>query len=288
MADIDEMRALVAACERELLGREETDRDGIAADLARPGLDLALDTMLMYDPAGALAARAWVNRRSEVDVHPDHRGLGLGAALLDWVGVRARESGTSRVVQRVPDQDGVAVALVRSRGYEPLVTSWLLAIAMPTEPVVPDPPAGITVRAFRPGDERAAHQVIEDAFDEWQERRRSFEEWALHTVARSTFAPAQSPVAFAGDEMVGAVMSLDEPSLGEGYIEQVAIRRDQRNRGIARVLLQWAFRAFYEHGQRSCTLWTHSNTGALSLYEKVGMAVRRSSTVYSKDLSGDA
>src|SRR5215470_755671 len=114
MADIDEIHALVAACERELLGREETDRDGIAADLARPGLDPALDSMLVYDPAGALAARAWVNRRSEVDVHPGHRGLGLGAALLDWIGARARESGTTRVVQRVPDQDGVAAALVRS------------------------------------------------------------------------------------------------------------------------------------------------------------------------------
>jgi ribosomal protein S18 acetylase RimI-like enzyme len=286
VADIDEIHTLVAACERELLGRAETDLDGIAADLARPGLDPALDTMLVHGPADALAARAWVNRRSEVDVHPDHRGLGLGATLLDWVEARARQAGTTRVVQTVQDADRAAVALVRSRGYETLATSWLLAIAMPTEPVVPDPPSGIIVRAFRRGDERAAHQLVEDAFDEWQERRRSFEEWALLTVGRSTFAPAQSPVAFAGEEMVGAALSLDDPSLGEGYIERVAVRRDQRNRGIARVLLQSAFRAFHQHGQRSCTLWTHSDTGALSLYEKVGMTVRRSSTVYSKDLSG--
>jgi ribosomal protein S18 acetylase RimI-like enzyme len=93
-----------------------------------------------------------------------------------------------------------------------------------------------------------------------------------------------SPVAVEGDRMVGAVVSVDDPQLGEGYIERVAVARDQRNRGIARLLLRWAFRAFYQHGQRHCALWTHSGTGALSLYERVGMTVRRSSTVYSKQL----
>src|SRR5262249_32286137 len=124
----------------------------------------------------------------------------------------------ARIVQTVADQDTTAVAMVRDRGYQPLATSWLLEIAMPSEPSVPEPPAGTTVRAFQPGDERAAHQLIEDAFDEWQERRRSFEEWIQLTVGRATFAPALSPVAFEGDQMVGAVLALDDPKLGEGYI----------------------------------------------------------------------
>jgi GNAT superfamily N-acetyltransferase len=283
--DVPAIHALVVACERDLIGRAETDTDSVAADLARPGLDPASDTRLVFGPADDLAARAWVNRRSEVDVHPDHRGLGLGGWLLDWAGERAREAGTARIVQVVPDGDHAAVALVRARGYEPLATSWLLEIDMPTEPSVPEPPEGVTVRAFRAGDERAAHVLIEDAFDEWQERRRSFEEWARLTVGRATFAPALSPVAFAGDQMIGAVLSLDDPDLGEGYIDRVAVRRDQRNRGVARLLLRWAFRAFHGHGQHACTLWTHSDTGALSLYERVGMTVRRSSTVYSKSLA---
>jgi ribosomal protein S18 acetylase RimI-like enzyme len=275
----------VGACERELHGRAETDLDGIAADFARPGLDLALDTLLAYDSAGELAARAWVNRRSEIDVHPDHRGRGLGSTLLAWTEARAREVGGERLVQTVSDSDQAAVVMLRSRGFEPLVTAWLLGIAMPTEPVVPQPPAGITVRPFRPGDEHAAHQLTEDAFDEWQPRRKSYEEWALLTVERATFEPAMSPVAFAGDQMVGAVLSLDLPDFGEGYIERVAVRRDHRNRGIARLLLRHAFRAFYRQGQRTCTLWTHSDTGALSLYERVGMTLQRGSTVYSKALT---
>lgn len=288
VADVPAIHALVTAAEEARYGRAETDADTIAADLARPGLDLVADTALAYDETGALAGRAWVNRRSEVDVHPAHRGRGLGAALLDWVDERARRTGTAQVVQTVPDDDAEAVALVRSRGYAPMVTAWLLGIALPAEPEVPEPPAGITVRHFRPGDERATHQVTEDAFDAWQQRRRSYDEWALLTVGRETFAPDLSPLAFAGDELVGAVLSLDVPDADEGYVERVAVRRDHQRRGVAQLLLRHTFRDFHRRGRRGCTLWTHSDTGALALYERVGMTVRRSATVYRKRLETPA
>jgi hypothetical protein len=32
------------------------------------------------------------------------------------------------------------------------------------------------------------------------------------------------------------------------------------------------------------TLWTHSGTGALAMYERLGMTVRRSTTVYRTQL----
>ncbi|MER7706694.1 GNAT family N-acetyltransferase [Kitasatospora sp. NPDC097605] len=286
VGDARAVYALVSACERELLGRPDTEPDRIAADLTLPGLDPAVDTLLVHDAAGCLAGWAWVHggRRSAVDVHPGHRGRGLGGALLDWAEARARQAGGERLSQTVWDSDRAAVELVRSRGYEPFVTQWQLEIEMPAEPVVPGPPPGITVRCFQPGDEQAAYQLTEDAFDEWQKRRKPYEEWARHTVERDTFAPALSSVAFAGDLMVGAVLSLNVPDTGEGYVERVAVRKDHRNRGIARLLLRTSFRAFYRQGRRTCTLWTHSETGALSLYQRVGMTVRRSSAVYGKAL----
>ncbi|MFF7987171.1 GNAT family N-acetyltransferase [Streptomyces sp. NPDC007901] len=226
-----------------------------------------------------------MNRRSEVDVHPEHRGRGLGSALLAWAEARARQAGSARIVQTIPDSNTNAVALLRSRAYEPMVTEWLLEFLMPEKPAVPEPSAGITVRPFRVGfDEHDAHQLVEDAFDEWQQRRKSYQEWARHTVERPTFAPAMSALAFADGQLVGAVLSLDLPDTDEGYIEEVAVRRDHRNRGIARLLLRHAFRAFYQQGRQACTLGTHSDTGALNLYLHVGMAVRHSSTVFRKDL----
>ncbi|ASW56940.1 GNAT family N-acetyltransferase [Plantactinospora sp. KBS50] len=283
--DVPAIHRLVAECERALYGRVETDPDVIAAELARPGLDPARDTMLGYGPSGELAARAWVNRRSAVDVHPDHRGRGLGGALLDWTERCARHSGTPRLVQTVPGADQAANALIRSRGFAPKVTAWLLAIELAEEPQLPEPPAGITVRPFAPGDGVAVHHMVEDAFDEWQQRRKPYGEWVRLTIDRARFVPAMSPVAFAGDELVGAVLSLDDPAAGMGYVERVAVRRDHRDRGIARLLLRYAFRGFHQAGRRGCTLWTHSDTRALGLYERVGMSVRRSSTVYQKELS---
>jgi mycothiol synthase len=284
-ADVSAIHRLVTACEGELQDRAETDLDAIAAVLARPGLDPASDTLLVHVPAGELIGWAWVNRRSEVDVHPDHRGRRVGSFLLAWVEARARQAGSQRIVQTVPDNDLAATALLRSHGYEPMVTAWQLEIAMPSEPAVLEPPAGITVRSFQPGDEPAAYQLTEDAFDEWQERRKSYQEWALLTVGRATFAPALSSVALDGDQLVGAVLSLDVPYADEGYVERVAVRRDHRNQGIALVLLRHSFHAFYRQGRRTCTLWTHSDTGALALYERVGMTVRHSSTVYRKVLT---
>ncbi|MFG2894972.1 GNAT family N-acetyltransferase [Streptomyces sp. NPDC048248] len=282
--DVGAIRRLVADCERAVDGRVQTDAGSVAAVFARPGLALDSDTVLVRDRSGRLAAWAWVERHSEVDVHPNHRGRGLGAALLDWAGERALQAGSEGIVQTVPDSDDGTVALVRSRGYAPLVTAWLLEFPMPDEPSVPETPPGIVVRPLRAGDEPAVHLLVQDAFDEWQERRQSYAEWAKHTVDRPTFAPALSPLAFYDNQLVGAALSLDLPESDEGYVEQVAVRHDQRGRGIARQLLRHAFQSFHQTGRRCCTLWTHSDTGALDLYLRVGMKVRHSSTVFRKEL----
>ncbi|WP_328389844.1 GNAT family N-acetyltransferase [Streptomyces sp. NBC_00400] len=164
------------------------------------------------------------------------------------------------------------------------MTAWLLELARPAEPSVPQPPAGVVVRPFRVGDGPAAHVLVQDAFDDWQERRQAYEEWATHTVERAVFAPAQSTLALADGQLVGAALALDVPGSGEGSIEQVAVRHDHRGRGIARLLLRHTFRGFHRAGRRCCTLWTHSDTGALDLYQRVGMTIRHSSTVFRKDL----
>ncbi|MFC8450109.1 GNAT family N-acetyltransferase [Kitasatospora sp. NPDC057223] len=285
-ADVPAIHWLVTAREHELFGRAETGPDRIAAELALPGLDPALDTRLLLDLAGEVVGWAWVRgRRSTMDVHPAHRGRGLGGALLEWAEGRAREAGDNRLSQTVPDADRAAVRLLRAHGYEAFVTEWQLEIELATEPEVPEPLPGITVRPFQAGDERAAYLLTEDAFDEWQKRRKSYQEWAALSVDRDTFAPALSPLAFADGELVGVVLALDTPGSEEGYVERVAVRKDHRHRGIARLLLREAFRASYRWGHRSCTLWTHSETGALGLYQELGMTVRRSSAVYGKALA---
>ncbi|MFD8483027.1 GNAT family N-acetyltransferase [Kitasatospora sp. NPDC059673] len=290
VTDLPAVQALVNTCERALDGTATTDAGALATVLARPGLDPAADTLLVHDSDGRLAGWAWTDRRTDADVHPDHRGRGIGTALLRWIEQRARERGTAELAQVVPDRDTAATALLHAHGFRPAVTSWLLAIGLDDLPEdLPPAPEGITVRPFRagdPADEHAAHRLTEDAFDEWQQRRKDFEEWATHTVRRPAFAADRSPLAFTPDgHLVGAALALDRPDTDEGYVETVAVHADHRHRGIARHLLRHTFHACRAAGLRSCTLWTHSATGALDLYLKAGMTVRHSSTVLKKTLA---
>lgn len=285
--DVDAVTALIIDCELDADGAAEIDRDDILSDLQRPALDLERDTLLVLE-GGALAAWAQVyqGRRAEADVHPGYRSRGIGSAVLGWTEARAREVGGTALRQTVTDANASAIELLRRSGYEPGYTSWILEIALEEEPPEPAVPDGIRLRDFVPGrDDRDVYRLIDDAFNEWPLRDPSpFDEWAAVTIARETFAPDLSPLAIDGDELVGAALSLDYGPHAEGYVHQVAVERSHRNRGIARALLLHAFRAFHRKGRRACILSTDSRTGALGLYESVGMHVRRSYTSYRKQL----
>ncbi|MGH8876108.1 MAG: GNAT family N-acetyltransferase [Stackebrandtia sp.] len=273
---------IIAAVETDLFGRVETGEDHVDTVLARPGLDPGNDTVLVGDAAGEAVAWAWVNRRSEVYVHPRHRGRGLGTALNAWTQERAHAAGDRRTAQMVPDGDHAAVALMTAAGFTPHATAWFLGtdIHDAPAPVIP----GIDIRAYRSGDAEAAHDVIETAFAGWQGRRKPFSEWAAGTIERSSFAPDASVVVLDGDRLVGALIALEVPEHGEGFVDCFAIDGAWRRRGIGAAMLRESFAAFARRGFGQCTLWTHSDTGALSLYERVGMTVRRSTTVFGKSL----
>ncbi|WP_327634331.1 GNAT family N-acetyltransferase [Kribbella sp. NBC_00482] len=281
--DAPAIHRLIAAAEKLWHGQAESAPDAVAADLQRPLITLDLDTRVI-ESDDELVAWAWVHggRRAQVDVHPSHVGLGLGTELLGWAEARAREHGSDWLAQTVDDADEAGTALLRSRGYDVLATNWLLE--RPVSGAAPAPPEGVTLRPFAPGDAHVVHQVVQDAFDEWQPRRHEYEEWAKTTIERPSFDPELSPVAVAGDEVIGVALSLHLPHSPDGFVEQVAVRRDFRGRGLARALLTFAAEAAGHRGKQSLTLWTHSGTGALAMYERLGMQVRRSTTVYRRSL----
>ena len=60
---------------------------------------------------------------------------------------------------------------------------------------------------------------------------------------------------------------------GCGFVDRLAVRADQRNRGLATALLVDSFAAARANGAERSELSTDSRTGALGLYENVGMQV---------------
>ena len=65
-------------------------------------------------------------------------------------------------------------------------------------------------------------------------------------------------------------------------MEQVAVENAHRGRGLGRALLEESVRRFWELGRRQVGVSTDSRTGALGLYEHVGMSVRRTYTRWMK------
>ena len=73
--------------------------------------------------------------------------------------------------------------------------------------------------------------------------------------------------------VVGVSLVLVSDDGATAYVDRLAVRRDQRNRGIAQALLVDSFARGREHGTRTSELSTDSRTGALPMYERVGMVV---------------
>ena len=162
-------------------------------------------------------------------------------------------------------------------GYEQRWTSWVLALPEGRE-VAPQPlPEGYAVRAATDADLPAVHEVLEDAFLEWSEREREpFEDFLARSVQRPGHAPWMLQVVVDPDGVVVGACHVVLSQAGEapeGYVNRIAVRRDRRGLGLARALLAESFAVARAHGAVRSGLSTDSRTGALGLYERVGMEV---------------
>jgi mycothiol synthase len=283
--DIDVITELVATCELDAHDVADVDRDDFVSGFARMGFDPATDALLVFD-GNALVAWAEIYRgRAEVDAIPSHRGRGLGSAVRMWTEERARALGFPDVGETKTDADVAAKALFLSNGYEPTYSSWMIRKSLDGPQARPDPPPGIEIRTYEDRDARAAHRMIDAAFCEWPGRDPDpFESW-VNVLQHPAFTPELSPLAFEGDELVGVLLGYDYPETGEGWVQQLATEANHRHRGVATALLGTAFAGFRERGRSTAGVSTDSRTGALDLYERVGMRVERSYTRYTKRLT---
>jgi mycothiol synthase len=280
LADAERIATVMGAEELADTGEVAIEVADLVADWSEPSYDVGAHAVGVVAPSGELVAYAEAcdGDRGDAAVHPDHHGLGIGTALARWVVARAGELGAARIGMPKP-LGSPGDKLLDSLGWGVRWTSWVLEL--PEGRTIPDRrlPAGYAIREACGGDYEQAWDVVESAFLEWSVRyREPFDKWLHHVVGRPGFEPWNLRVVTdPTGAVVGAVIiqlaGLDDDRGPEGYVDRVAVRRDQRGLGLGQALLAESFATARAHGAVRSRLATDTRTGALSLYEKVGMQI---------------
>ncbi len=266
---------LYAADERATLGTTVIEIEDVESDWTRESFDLSTDSIGVFEGERLVgAAEVFKARRADGAVATDRYGRGIGSWLVAWTEQCARKGGGTLVGQ-TKFAGSPAERLLRARGYREGWTSWVLQVPEGA-PILPQPlPHGFSLRDVRLGeDDRAAYELIENAFNEWPDREPSaFADWAPRVIGRSGFEPWQLRLAVdPSGEPVGVAFTIIDAS-GCAYVDQLAVRADHRGRGLARSLLADAFARARERGAQRSELSTDSRTGALGVYQRIGMVV---------------
>ncbi|WP_424211980.1 GNAT family N-acetyltransferase [Streptomyces sp. BI20] len=272
-------------------GRPATDPATVTADLNHPGTDLALDSWLALDsgrPVGwALLRPDGAPDRLDADhyVLPGRPELGLRllTALEHRARTRARALPGARVRLRQGARTTFDPGHLALRGWRPVRRHQAMVRALdpardlPPAPAPPGPADAPRLRhcAGDPEDPRRAHALVEETFaDHFGHRPRSFERWLDAHDAHDLDWSLVWLVARPGGPDLGVLVARDDRA-AMGWIDNLGVRAGERGRGLGTLLLRHAFAALAARGRGSVGLDvdTENSTGAVGLYERVGMRV---------------
>ncbi len=273
LADSAAVFAVIAEQERHDTGTVEVEEADLLADWARPSYDLGASSVAVLDGDRIVAyAEHLGEERYDAAVLPSYRGRGIGTWLAGSLQQLAQNRGVAILGMPVPEgSDGDR--LLTALGYDVRWTSWVLRLPEGAQVAERALPEGYALREATPADREQVWTVTEDAFLEWSVRgRASLDDFGAQVWDRPGSEPWQLQVVTGPDgEVVGVAHAWNIEA--DTYVSKLAVARAHRRRGLAQALLVAAFAAGRERGATSSSLSTDSRTGALSLYENVGMRV---------------
>jgi mycothiol synthase len=220
------------------------------------------------------------------DIYVDPGRLQLDVAapgrwepFFDWAEAEAAARGVETVAYFPAGHELERV--VEARGYRLARSSYHMAIDLRAEPPPPPLPDGIGLRRYGEAqDAEILRAALNEAFaDDWHWHDVSPANFREFYLRARGFDPDLWLLAEDGAELAGFVLAYPERvgDEGFGWIGTLGVRKPWRRRGLGEALLRAAFRELYLRGRRRVGLGVDAEnvTGALRLYERVGMHVMR-------------
>ncbi len=213
------------------------------------------------------------------------KGRGLGTEMLERGEAFARAEGAEKIITASAEPDAAARALFESRGYREVRRFYEMAIELTEEPSEPVLSSALVVDELRDDEYEAFYDALNEAFAEhWEWHPEPFDAWLERRQGQHR--DETGPIWFVvrdGDDLA-AVTRNDLSVAGGGYVGAIGVRPAWRGKGLAKALLQRTFLEFWRRGTTRVALDVDSQnaTGAVALYERVGMHVEACGVAFEK------
>jgi mycothiol synthase len=251
----------------------EEVRGGLVSDSAGAVVD---------DPAGELLGYAWIDHEpgqvkawGDITLRPGASPV-VGEMLLGWLQARVGELGTGLALHTFSDSTNTLKQRVYEKAGGRVIRRYFRMSVTFADgpPPVPELAPGVEILGVErtDADLRRMYDIVDVAFlDHFGHESGSYEKWRQRTADSSSSDLSLWWVATVDGTPAAGLYGAELPTCG--YVDTLGTLRDFRGRGIARALLLTAFEEFYRRGQPRVVLGvdTENPTGALGLYESVGM-----------------
>ena len=309
-ADLDRYVEFSNLIKNACSGEQGVTSSSIKNDWLMPGFDLENSTLLVLSEEKEIVASVEVRDERhppvviycELKEHPQYEHLGLGELLLAWAEERALQS-----VSRCPE--GSQVELMTGltneyprwkKIYETCGFIWRrrelrMAIHFSEDQKPPQLPDKIKIRTYqKEKDSLAVYQADDKAFeDHWGfvkpiNEEEGYRLWKHSMEEDERFDPDYWLLALEDENIAGICLCFprmySHPEMV--YVENLGVLRDFRRRGIAQALMHQTFFDAWRKGKKGVCLHVDSQslTGAVKLYEGVGMKPDQTLDFYSKVL----
>src|SRR5919106_425113 len=293
-ADFEQIHKLIHDYDVSVAGYSDFALDDLRELFHEEHLEPARDTRIVVDDGGAAVGYTMLWGREPhrryaafAVVHPDHLGRGLGRHLLSFLESRMPEHAvddSGAVLWNWVDlEDEAAQRMVEAAGFTEVRRHYTMLVDVGDSEPEPEDPEGISIRTCTEEDAEVVHRLIGETFAEhWGFTPISYETWRKQSYERADTQLDMWFLAFEGDEPAGFLVG--RPMEDMGWVADLGVRRGWRERGIASALLKRSFADFKRRGFHKVGLGVDASneTGAVRLYERVGMKASRVYLTYEK------